>query len=104
MSAKARLWIGVTLLLALAINYIIIGVPVIRRSEAIKVQMKSLVIKYAKSSASFGDMEQDYLLQIFRKEQGVLEQRILILNCASATISFFVLSWMVFGLIFRRKK
>jgi len=103
MSRKARLWIGATLFLILAANYIIVGAPLIRRSEALKIESRAILIKYAKSTATFTDMENDYLLQIFRKEQSVLGWKILLLNCASATLALMALSWTVFGLLRSRK-
>jgi hypothetical protein len=103
MSRKARLWAGVTLLLALALNYIIIGAPMIRRSEALKVEMRAILIKYARAGTNIASMDQDYLLQVFRKEQGSLDRQILILNCASATIGLLVISWTVFGILHSRK-
>lgn len=103
MSGKAKLWVGATLLVALALNYIIIGAPLIRRSEALKIEMRSVLIKYAKSNANFMEMENDYLLQVFRKEQSVLNRQILLLNCASATLALLIASWTVFGLIHSKK-
>jgi len=103
MSRKARLWIGATLFVALALNYIIIGAPLIRRSEALKIEMRALLIKYAKSSANFMDMENDYLLQVFRKEQSTLNWQILLLNCASATIALLVVSWTAFGMLHSKR-
>ena len=103
MSSKARMWLGITFLLALAVNYIIIGAPMIRRAEALKVEARAILIKYAKSTQTFTDMENDYLLQIFRKEQTNIGRQILILNCASATIGLLVISWTVFGILHKKQ-
>lgn len=102
MSRKARIWLGVTLLLALGVNYIIIGAPMIRRSEALKVESRAVLIKYAKSGSTFTDTENDYLLQIFRKEQASLGKQILVLNCASATLALLVVSWTAFGVVHKK--
>jgi hypothetical protein len=99
MSRKARLWLGLTLILALGINYIIIGAPMIRRSEALKIEARAILIRYAKSGTTFNDMENDYLLQIFRKEQAHLGRQILLLNCASATLGLLIISWTAFGIL-----
>lgn len=103
MSRKARMWFGLTLLLALGINYIIIGAPMIRRSEALKIEARSIIIKYANSNSTFTDTENDYLLQIFRKEQANLGRQILILNCASATLGLLIISWTVFGVLHSKR-
>ena len=103
MSPKAKMWFGITLLLALALNYIIIGAPIIRRAEALKVEARAIVVKYAKSTQTFTDMENDYLLQIFRKEQSSIGRQILILNCASATLGLLIISWTVFGVLHSKK-
>ncbi len=103
MSPKARMWLGVTLLLALAANYIIIGAPMIRRAEALKVEARAILVKYAKSPATFTDMENDYLLQVFRKEQANIGRQILILNCASATLGLCIISWTVFGILHSKR-
>jgi hypothetical protein len=91
------MWLGITLLLTLAVNYIIIGSPMIRRSEALKIESRAILIKYAKSASTFTDTENDYLLQIFRKEQAGLGRQILLLNCATATLGLLIISWTAFG-------
>lgn len=103
MSKKARLWLGITLLLALAANYIIIGAPMIRRSEALKVETRAILLKYAKSGSAFTDMDNDYLMQIFRKEQENLKRQILVLNCASATLGLLIISWTAFGALHSKR-
>ena len=103
MSRKAKMWLGLTLLLALALNYIIIGAPMIRRSEALKIEARAILIKYAKSGSTFSDTENDYLLQIFRKEQANLGRQILFLNCASATLGLLIISWTAFGVLNSKK-
>jgi hypothetical protein len=104
MSGKAKLWLGITLLLALGLNYIIVGAPIIRRNEALKVEARAILLKYAKPGSTFTDMENDYLLQIFRKEQANIGRQILILNCASATLGLLIISWTAFGVLHSKKK
>jgi hypothetical protein len=71
----------------------------IRRAEALKVEVRAILLKYAKSDAGFNNMENDYLMQVFRKEQSGLGRQILLLNCASATLGLLVISWTVFGIL-----
>jgi hypothetical protein len=102
MNRRTRLWIGVTLFLALAVNYIIIGAPMIRESEMIKTEMRAIMIKYAKSDTKFGELENDYHMQGLMKGRAAVSKKILLLNCASATLALLAVSWTAFGLL-RRK-
>lgn len=102
-SNRSRLWIGFTVLIAIAVNYIIIGAPMIRESEGIKTEMRAIMIKYARSSSTFSDIENDYHMQGLMKGQSALKKRILLLNCASATLALLVISWTAFGLLRPRR-
>lgn len=103
MNPKARLWVGVTLLIVILINYILIGVPLLSKSHSIQGKAKAILIKQAKSAGIFNNSDDDYLLDIFRKEKSAIDTKITILNAVAATLAFFAASWTVFGLIFKRK-
>jgi hypothetical protein len=103
MENRTRTWIGTTALAAIALNYIIIGAPMIRESEAIKTEMRAVVIRYSRPDAKFGDIENDYQMQGLMKGQVTIRKRIQILNCASATLALAAVSWTAFGLL-RRKR
>lgn len=103
MEPRKRLWIGVTLLIVILFNYILIGVPLLSKSNSISHKTKTILIKQAKPSGIFNNMDDDYMLDVFRKERANVDTKIMILNAISATVTFFVLSWTLFGLIFKRK-
>ena len=103
MTRKARLWVGLTLLLVLIFNYALIGFPLIKREASIKDQTKLILIKQVKSSKVFKNSTDDYMLDILRKEKTSLDRKILILNCVGISISILVASWVIFGLIMHRK-
>ena len=104
MTRNARIWVGLTLLLAIFLNYAIIGIPLIRMSETIKTETRSILVKQVKTGHVFENNADDYLLGLFRKEKTSIDRKMLILNCASATIAIFVISWTIFGIIAHRKK
>ena len=98
MTRKARMWTGATLLVIIALNYAIIGFPLIRKSESVKEKAKMILVRQVKSDKIFKNSEEDYILELFRKEKASIDTKIVILNCAAATLAFFALSWTVFGL------
>lgn len=104
MSVKARLWVGSTMLVVILINYILIGAPLISRSNSVQAKAKAILVRQAKSGSIFGgNSDDEYLIDVFRKEKTAIDNKIMILNAAAATLSFIAISWTVFGLIFRRK-
>lgn len=104
MSRKARMWVGVTLLIVVVFNYIIVGVPLIRKASSIEDKYKTILIKQVKSGEILKGSGDEYILEIFKREKSAIDRRILILNCTAASISILVASWVVFGLLFNRKK
>ena len=103
MNPKARLWVGGTLLSVILINYILIGAPLISKSNSVQAKAKAILIKQAKSSGIFNNSDDEYLIDVFRKEKSAIDTKITILNAIAATLAFFAASWTIFGLIFRRK-
>lgn len=104
MTRKGRMWVGVTLLLVLLFNYAVIGVPLMRRSESMKERSRSILIKQVKGKGPFNSSEDEYLLEIFKKERASLGRRILILNCAAVSLGILIMSWTAFGLVTHKKK
>lgn len=103
MEPKKRLWIGVTLLVVILFNYILIGAPLLSKSYSINQKSKAILIKGSKPAGIFAGADDEYLLDVFRKERSLIDTRMTILNAAAATLTFFVLSWTLFGLVFKRK-
>ena len=103
MTRKARLWVGVTLLGVILFNYAVIGVPLARRGATIDKRAKELTLKMAKSKSLFGQSDDEYMLEIFRKESHSIDRNLLILNCAAASLAILIGSWTVFGIILHKK-
>lgn len=102
MTAKARAWTGVTLLAVLALNYLIIGIPLTRKSVAIKEKANVIITNEVKAGKLLqGD---DYMLEIFRKEKSSIDRKMLILNCVSLSLLIIIGSWTAFGIILNKKK
>ena len=103
MTRKTRLWIGGTLFVALALNYAMIGIPLMRKSASVQEKYKAVLIKQVKSDRLFKSAEDEYLAELFRKERAAIERKVTVLNCISATALVFIASWVIFGLLARRK-
>jgi hypothetical protein len=95
MTRKARLWVGVTLLVVLGINYAMIGMPLLKRKEYIQKRSRAMLL--VKNS------DDEYMADIFRKERFDVEKKIKIVNSVGISITVLVASWTVFGLVFPGK-
>jgi len=103
MSRKARLWVGITFLTVLAINYIIIGVPLFRKAGSIEARYKAAMIKQLKPAGIFKSTDDEYMVEIFRRERSAVARNLLILNTASLSIMILIGSWTAFGMLHKEK-
>lgn len=103
MNPKTRLWIGVTLLAVILVNYILIGMPLIMKSNSVQAKARAILIKQTKPGNLFTSSDDEYLIDVFRKEKSAIDSKMMVLNAIAATLAFFAASWTVFGLIFRSK-
>lgn len=104
MIRKARLWIGITLFIILAFNYAIIGFPLYRKAASLNDSSTTLLMKKIKSGNVLKSGEDEYILEIFRREKASIDRRLLVLNCAAISIVVVLASWTVFGLILHRRE
>ncbi|MBI4974461.1 MAG: hypothetical protein HZC19_01395 [Candidatus Omnitrophica bacterium] len=104
MTSKARIWIGITLLIVLAFNYAIIGFPMIKRASSIENKSKAMLISQIKSGKVLKNSEDEYILEILKREKGSIDKKILILNSVAISASLLIISWTIFGLLFHRKR
>ena len=102
MSRKTRMWVGATLLAVLLFNYVLIGFPLSRRLASIQDTYKAMLIKQVKTDKVLNGSTDEFMLDLFRRETGSINKKILILNCVSITFLIFIASWVVFGLITRK--
>ena len=104
MNRKARTWAGATLFLILILNYAIIGFPLVKRAKSIENRYRAIFLKQAKSGDLFKGSEEEYILEVFRRERGAIDRKIVILNCVAASAGIIIASWVIFGLVIHRKK
>lgn len=98
MNCKARLWTGITMFLILVFNYAVIGLPMIKRASFIEKKTRAVLIEQVKSGKIFKNSEDEYMMGILKREKESLDKKILILNCAAATLLIIIGSWTIFGL------
>ncbi len=103
MTKKARIWIGTTLLAIIIFNYIVIGLPLYRKMASLENKIKVMMIKQVKSGDVLRDSEDNYIIDILKKETLALDRKIVILNCAAVSVTIIIVSWVVFGLIVCRE-
>jgi len=104
MSRKGRLWIGLTLFVVLVFNYAMIGVPLIKKSATIQARSRDIIIRHVKSGDVLNGSDEDYVLELFRREKSAIDRKLLVLNSVTISIAILVASWTIFGLILRKKK
>jgi len=103
MTSKARAWTGVTLLVVVAFNYMLIGIPLMSKSASIERRSKDIIASQAKSKNVFKKAEDGYILDVLKKEKASIDRGMLVLNSAAASLAFLTVSWTLFGLLFHRR-
>ena len=99
MSRKARTWISATLLAILLLNYLVIAIPLYRRIGSLETKVKAMMIKQVRSGEVLKNSEDNYIIDIFKRELIALDRRAVIVNCVSATVAIVIISWLLFGLM-----
>lgn len=92
MVKKTRLWIGVTILIVILLNYLSVGIPLYSRVISLDNKIKV----FTKNS------EDAYIVDLLKKEVVSIDKKIVVLNCIAASLVIIVTSWLVFGLVFHR--
>lgn len=105
MMRRSRLWIGLTILIVILFNYVMIGVPLWSKGRSIEQKSRVILLKQAKSPNSiFKSSEDDYLLEIFRREKAGIDRKLMILNLVAVSLGIIAASWTVFGAILGKDK
>ena len=99
MTRKARLWTGTTLLILIAFNYIVMTFPLYSRMHSLETRIKVMMIKQVKSGEILKNSEENYIIDVLKRETITLDRRLVIINCVAATIAVMVVSWILYGLI-----
>jgi hypothetical protein len=103
MTRKARLWAGATLLIIMAINYAAIGVPLYRMMASLESRINIMVIRQVKSGEVLKNSEDNYIIDVLKREAINLHKKIVILNCVAVSVTVIVISWMAFGFFISRE-
>ena len=86
MTRKARLWVGATLILILAFNYGLFGMPLIRKTMSLNDKSTTVLMSKIKNGHSLRtSSEEEYLLDIFRRERESITRKLIALNAAALT-------------------
>ena len=105
MNRKARLWTGATLVLILAFNYGLIGMPLIRKAISLNDKTTTMLMAKVKAGHSLRtSSEEEYILDIFRRERESVIRKLVIVNAIALTCIIIIGSWTLFGLVVPRKK
>ena len=105
MTRKARLWTGATLILILAFNYGIIGMPLIRKAMSLNDKTTTMLMGRVKAGHSLRtSSEEEYILDIFMREKASIAWKLVVVNAAALTIVIAIISWTLFGLVAQKKK
>ncbi len=105
MTRKARLWTGSTLVLMLAFNYGLFGMPLIRKAMSLNDKSTTMLMSKIKSGHTLRtSAEEEYLLDIFRRERASIAWKLVMVNAVSLTILIVIGSWTLFGLVMPKKR
>ena len=99
MTRKARLWTGVTIFVILVLNYAAFAIPLAKRSSSIEERAMVMMREDFESGKALKGSENDYILQILKKEKASVDGKLGTLNMAAATLAIIIASWTLFGMI-----
>lgn len=105
MSRKSRLWVGITFFIVLMFNYAVIGFPLYRKASSLNDKATTMLMNRIKSGKALKNAsEEEYILDIFRREKAAIDQKLFMLNLISISIAIVIASWTAFGLVFHKRK
>lgn len=102
MSKKARVWIGATLLIIIVFNYIVIALPLYKKTISLENKIRLMMIKQVRSGDILKNSEDNYIIDVLKKEAVTLDKKMVILNCVAVSVVVIIISWMIFGIIISR--
>jgi len=104
MSRKSRIWIGVTLLAIIIFNYAVIGIPLYRKIASLENRIKIMMIRQVKSGGILKNSEDNYIIDVLKRETITLDRKIVVLNCITVSVVIVIASWIIFGIISGREE
>lgn len=104
MTRKARLWTGATLILILAFNYGLIGMPLIRKAISLNDKSTTALMSKIKSVHALRTLsEEEYIMDIFKRERESVIRKLVVVNAIALTLVIIIGSWTLFGLVMPKK-
>ena len=103
MTRKARLWIGTTLLIIVAFNYLVMAIPLYNRMNSLENKIKVLMIKQVKSGEVLKNTEDGYIIEVLQRATIDISKKLVIINCVAVSVAVFILSWLLFGMFLHRE-
>lgn len=104
MTRKARLWTGVTIFAVLALNYATFAIPLAKSSYSIEERAMVMMREDFESGKALKGSENDYILQILKKEKAVVDHKLGLLNMVAASLAIVIASWTLFGIILNKPR
>ena len=104
MTRKARFWTGITIFVVLAVNYAAFAIPLAKRSCSIEERAMTMMREDFESGKALKGSDNDYILQILKKEKASIDRKLDILNMAAVSIAIIVASWTLFGMISNKRR
>jgi len=104
MTRKARLWTGVTIFVILLLNYATFAIPLAKRASSIEDRAMAMMREDFESGKALKGSDNDYILEILKKEKSAVDRKLGTLNMAAASLAIVVVSWTLFGLILNKPR
>lgn len=102
MTKNTRIWIGITLFMILAFNYGIFGLPLYSKAASLNDKATVMLMNKIKSGKILKGSDDEYILDIFRREKAAIDRKLLMLNSLAISFAIIIGSWVLFGLVTRR--
>ena len=103
MPKNVRLWLGLTFVIILGVNYTLVGFPLYSKANSVSDAAKAIYLKQLKQGDVLKGTRDDYLLEVFRREKHMVDRSLLLLNCISISALVIIVSWTALGLVLKRK-
>lgn len=91
-----------TIFAVLVLNYAAFAVPLAQKSSSIEERAMVMMREDFESGKALKGSDNDYILQILKKEKTAIDRKLGTLNMAAASIAIIIVSWTLFGMILNK--
>ena len=79
--------------------------PLVTKAMSLNDKSTTMLMNKVKSGHALRtSSEEEYILDIFRREKAAIAWKLVIVNVVSLTIAIAIVSWTLFGLVTQKKK